>query len=64
LAGNPGRPRRRRSKIVETRRELGLSLKGAEASLERMLAEPPPSGRRSCSFAAASCAAAFAHAIA
>jgi uncharacterized membrane protein YccC len=31
-----------REKIVEVRRELGLALEGAEASLERMLAEPPP----------------------
>jgi len=28
--------------IIELRRELGLLLEGAEASLERMLAEPPP----------------------
>ena len=31
-----------REQIVAMRRELGLALEGAEASLERMLAEPPP----------------------
>ena len=33
---------RDREQVVAMRRELGLALEGAEASLERMLAEPPP----------------------